>query len=96
MVTTIIWSLYAVGYLYVWRYFVGWFMEDFDIDETDGLVDVLMTVFLGTFCALLYPVVIPARMASRLYYRYMSDKEFTIRKFFPTPRPVDPNEEGWR
>lgn len=80
--------LYSVGYLWVWRYFVGWFMEDFDIDENDDLIDVFVCFFLGTLACFLYPVVIPFRMAVRAYYRHVSSHEFALRKFFPAPKPV--------
>lgn len=92
--------IYLAGYLWFWRYFVGFIAQDFaGTNYRTGLPnklegeDMIAGLFFGSMACLVYPAVVPGYFLRRQWHRGEWSETGAINNIFPGPKPIETKSE---
>ena len=84
--TEIFWLAYVVGYLWFWRYHVGY------AARMDGIYDLPFGLFFGSFGTLVWPISVPGRFGY-IAYKKLEPTLGGEKNIFPGPKPIETRTE---
>lgn len=79
---------YLAGYVWFWRYHVGYVLDDFAYGDADGF-DIAMSMALGTLICAFWPATVAMRGVYVLWVKYGSDQAKAIEGLFPGPKEIE-------
>ncbi len=85
---------YVVGFVWLWRYHVGYIIDNFTSDyrDLDG-VDFGFSLFFGTMACFAWPVTLLGRVVFILWQKNMAENTGVLEILFPGPGEIETKQE---
>lgn len=95
MIELSVFGTYVLGYLWFWRYHVGFLLDDVCGHHGMDAIDVLMGVTVGSLWALFWPVTVTVRLAYVQYLKHVNieTSAAAVAKIFPAPKKIETRDE---
>jgi len=81
--------IYFLGYLWFFRYTVGYLVEFATSEYSRDVGDYVMGCFLSLFVTLAWPLLVTGRIAYVIAKKMSKGDELPTEIFFPGPKPVE-------